>query len=109
MVEAGNPSTDAIQLLVFTITSAGANTPGMIFGNSSTSGTIDFFVCKLWAQISAMLDVNATASTGPNGSVLPSPRSSPTCAGPFEDGAVYASVGGSIVVSALRIVGTLLV
>ncbi|CAG7930658.1 unnamed protein product [Penicillium olsonii] len=60
MAEEGKPSTDAIQWPEFKITTSGANTPGMIFGNSSTAGPIDFSVCKLWAQITAKLDGSNT-------------------------------------------------
>lgn len=55
MTENGKPSTEAIQWPRFKTTSS-ANTPGMVFGNSSASGNIDFSICKLWAKVGEMLD-----------------------------------------------------
>ncbi|CEN60539.1 hypothetical protein ASPCAL02975 [Aspergillus calidoustus] len=109
MAEDGDPSTEAIQWPGFEITSSGANTPGMIFANSSTSGTIDYSVCKLWAQVSAMLGGNTTTAVpSPSNSVLPSSTVSPTSTVPFDGGAVSASVGGSILVSAFVMVAAAL-
>ncbi|KAJ0418497.1 Carboxylesterase [Aspergillus carlsbadensis] len=109
MAEGGDPSTDAIQWPGFSIASSSGNAPGMVFGNESTPGTIDFSVCKLWAQVFAVLDADqnstATGVSSPSGSVLlPSATASPTSSVPFEGGAVSASVGGSIAVSAFLMV-----
>ncbi|KAL3455012.1 Carboxylesterase [Aspergillus heterothallicus] len=82
MAETGSPATAEIQWPEFSITSSGANTPGMVFGNSSTPGQIDFSICKLWAQVSAMLEGsgNSTGTAVPSssGSAVPSASASPT-------------------------------
>ncbi|KAL3454323.1 Carboxylesterase [Aspergillus insuetus] len=114
MAETGNPSAEAIQWPEFSITSSGANTLGMVFGNESTAGTIDFSVCKLWAQVSAMLDgdANSTATPGssPSGSssLLPSATASPTSTVPFDGGAAVAPVGGSIVIAVFMMLAAVL-
>ncbi|KAL3491517.1 Carboxylesterase [Aspergillus germanicus] len=117
MAETGNPSTEAIAWPEFSITASGANTPGMVFGNKSTSGTIDFSVCKLWAQVSTMLDGSGDSTAAgvlpsPSGSssvlVSPSNTASPTSAVPFEGGAASALVRDSIVLGVFVIVAAIL-
>jgi hypothetical protein len=110
MAETGNPSTEAIAWPEFSITASGANTPGIVFGNESAAGMIDFSVCKLWAQVSAMLDgVGNSTAPSPSGSsiVAPSATASPTSAVPFDGGAVSASARGSIVVSLFAVVAAI--
>ncbi|KAF9890629.1 hypothetical protein FE257_005760 [Aspergillus nanangensis] len=76
MAENGNPSTEDIHWPSFEITATGADTPGMIFGNSSTPGAIDFSPCKLWARVDAMLSGNnATATATPSGTPKPTESS----------------------------------
>lgn len=101
MAENGKPSTKAIQWPKFKITSTGSKTPGMVFGNSSTPGQIDFSVCKLWAQVSALLDGgNATATAKSSSSSSVTPTASPTSSFAVSDGVtVSPSIGGSILLS----------
>lgn len=101
MAENGKPSTKAIQWPQFNITSTGSNTPGMVFGNSSTPGNIDFSVCKLWAQVSALLDGrNATATAKSTSSSSVTPTASPTSFFAVSGGVtVSPSIGGSIFLS----------
>lgn len=69
MAETAKPTTEDIFWPQFKITPKGLMTPGMIFGNSSTPGSIDFSVCKLWAQVDTMLDAsNATSTATPSSS-----------------------------------------
>ncbi|OOQ86520.1 putative carboxylesterase [Penicillium brasilianum] len=101
MAENGKPSTKAIQWPQFNITSTGSNTPGMVFGNSSTPGNIDFSVCKLWAQVSALLDGrNATATAKSSSTSSVTPTASPTSSFAVSGGVTVApSIGGSIFLS----------
>jgi hypothetical protein len=104
MAENGKPSTDAIQWPEFNITSTGSNTPGMIFGNSSTSGEIDFSICKLlWAQVSAELDgTNSTATS------TSSPSSSGSSTSSSGGMTISTSLGGSIFFTAILMGVTIL-
>lgn len=78
MAETAEPSTGDISWPQFKITPKGLSTPGMIFGNSSTPGSIDFSACKLWAQVDAVVDAsNATATATPSSS-SGKPPTSPT-------------------------------
>lgn len=106
MAEDANPSATKAattsQWPEFKITSTGANTPGMVFGNSSMPGQIDFSVCKLWAQVSAMLDGGNSTTTTPT----PTPSSSSSSVRPTASGtsavptnrgvAVSPSIGGFV-------------
>lgn len=111
MAEDGNPSTEAIQWPTFQITSTGSNTPGMIFGNSSTPGQIDFSVCKLWAQVSAMLDGrNTTATAQTPSSSSAKPTASPTSSFSTSDGVTSSpSIGGSIFLSTVLMGAAILI
>ncbi|KAL2700960.1 hypothetical protein AAEP93_007779 [Penicillium crustosum] len=69
MAESAKPSTGDISWPAFKVTPKGLNTPGMIFGNSSTPGTIDFSACNIWAQVDAIVDAgNATTTSVPSSS-----------------------------------------
>lgn len=59
MAENGNPSTADIHWPEFQITPKGFGTPGMVFGNSSLPGSIDYHACALWDQVDDLLS-NAT-------------------------------------------------
>ncbi|KAJ5776293.1 uncharacterized protein N7511_001304 [Penicillium nucicola] len=116
MAKNGKPSTQAIEWPQFRITSTGSNTPGMIFGNSSSPGEIDFSICKLWAQVSAMLDggnTTTTATAFPSGSGKPTASSttmaSPTSSLSFGGGVIITpSLGVSIMLSAILMGATIL-
>ncbi|KAJ5390512.1 uncharacterized protein N7496_001580 [Penicillium cataractarum] len=103
MAENGKPSTKAIQWPEFKITSTGSKTPGMVFGNSSTPGQIDYSICKLWAQVSALLDGrNSTATAKSSSSSSVTPTASPTSSFAVSGGVtVSPSTGGSILLSAV--------
>lgn len=116
MAENGKPSTEAIQWPQFKITSTGSKTPGMVFGNSSTPGEIDFSVCKLWAQISAVLDGTNTTATGtsfPSSGGKPTASlattASPTSSLSFSGGVTISpSLGGLIFLGAVSMGSTIL-
>lgn len=110
MAENGKPSTKDIQWPRFKITSTGAKTPGMVFGNSSTPGQIDFSACKLWSQVSALLDSgNATATAGSSSRSSVTPTTSPTTSFAASGGVtVSPSIEGSILLSAVLMGGAIL-
>ncbi|CAG8416679.1 unnamed protein product [Penicillium salamii] len=115
MTENGKPSTDDIEWPEFKITSTGSNTPGMIFGNSSKGGEIDFSICQLWAKVGAMLDagnVTAAATSSSSSSGKPTgslAMASPTSSVSFNGGATISpSLGGSIFFSAVLMGATML-
>ncbi|PCG98453.1 Carboxylesterase, type B [Penicillium occitanis (nom. inval.)] len=69
MAENGNPSTDDVQWPRFEVTANGSSTPGLIIGNSTVPGLIDYSVCQLWAKVNAtILSSNATATGRPTAS-----------------------------------------
>lgn len=70
MAENANPSTNAIHWPRFNGTTKSYSSSGLIFGNSTTSGEIDFSSCALWAKIRAMQSTgNSTATAvSPSGS-----------------------------------------
>ena len=76
MAENANPSSEALLWPHFQTTTDGTSTPGMIFGNSSTPGLIDFSACRLWSEVDSILSTsNATAmetSSSSSGSSTPS-------------------------------------
>lgn len=78
MAENSNPSTKDISWPQFKITPEGLSTPGMIFGNSSMRGSIDFSACKLWAQVDTMLDASNATTTATPTSSSGSPSTLPT-------------------------------
>jgi hypothetical protein len=47
MAENGNPSTDDVQWPRFEVTANGSSTPGLIIGNSTVPGLIDYSVYQL--------------------------------------------------------------
>ncbi|KAJ5332648.1 hypothetical protein MYU51_018821 [Penicillium brevicompactum] len=107
MAENAKPSTEAIQWPDFKITSTGSKTPGMVFGNSSTPGEIDYSMCKLWAQISAKLDKGNTTA-GPSASSTTA--ASPTSSSAFSGGVtVSPSLKYSLLLSVALIGATVLV
>ncbi|CAG8083849.1 unnamed protein product [Penicillium salamii] len=115
MTENGKPSTDAIEWPEFKITSTGAKTPGMIFGNSSKGGEIDFSICQLWAKVGAMLDAGnitaaATSSSSSRGKPTgSSATASPTSSVSFNGGVnISPSLGGSIFFGAVLMGATML-
>ena len=101
MAENASPETEAIHWPQFKITPKDMNTPGMIFGNSSTPGSIDFSVCRVWAQVDAMLDASNTTAKG-TPSETPSGSSGKPTVSPFS-GAVTISppTRGSVICSVL--------
>lgn len=118
MAENGDPSTKALDWPDFKVTSSGKDTPGMVFGNSSIPGGIDFSACKLWAEISAVLDKSnstASASSTPSSSGSGSSSgsstgtTSPTSSAAFNAGVTMSpSLGGSIFLSAVLIGASIL-
>lgn len=117
MAENGTPSTEAIPWRQFKITSTGSNTPGMIFGNSSAMGEIDFSICNsLWAKVSAMLDggnITATSTSLPSSSGKPTSSltttASPTSSLSFSGGlTISPSLGASIFLGAVLMGATIL-
>jgi hypothetical protein len=76
MAENGNPSTDNVQWPRIEVTTNGSSTPGLIIGNSTVSGLIDYSVCQLWAKVNAtILAGNATATGTPTASSTSLPTS----------------------------------
>ncbi|KGO67790.1 Carboxylesterase, type B [Penicillium italicum] len=66
MAEDAEPSTKEIDWPRFQTQGKNLSTPGLIFENSTVSGTIDYTGCDLWIQVNAMLSgSNATASVTP--------------------------------------------
>lgn len=71
MAENADPSTDDIRWPEFQ-PSKDFQTPGMIFGNSSTAGKIDFSACELWSKVYDMLaGENAAATATATGGAKP--------------------------------------
>lgn len=69
MAENADPSTNDVQWPRFEITANGSSTPGLIIGNSTEPGLIDYSVCQLWAAVNAtILASNATATGTPTAS-----------------------------------------
>lgn len=100
MAENAKPSTDEIHWPQFKITPK-PNAPGMVFGNSSMPGEIDFSVCKLWAQVDAMLNGNNSTATGtPSSSSSGNPTVSPTVS-PINGAVTVSTTSGSVIFSAL--------
>lgn len=98
MAENADPSTDAVQWPRFQITKNGSSTPGLIIGNSTEAGLIDFSACKLWDQVNDMiLASNSTATTTTRPSSRPTGSSTSTPV----SGAATISTGGLITFSAV--------
>ncbi|KAH8696281.1 hypothetical protein BGW36DRAFT_451568 [Talaromyces proteolyticus] len=104
MAENADPSTESVHWPQFQITANGSSTPGLIIGNSTEPGLIDFSACKLWAQVNAtILASNATATAAPT------PSGSPTASStrvPPTNGAVTilpSFVGWSVLMMAFAV------
>ncbi|KAJ3496183.1 hypothetical protein NLG97_g2846 [Lecanicillium saksenae] len=68
MAEKGSPSTKGNRWPQFRASANGSDVQGMIFGNSSEAGGIDFSACQLWAKLDEMLgNTNVTAPTHSGG------------------------------------------
>ncbi|KAJ5827179.1 Carboxylesterase type B [Penicillium robsamsonii] len=82
MAENAEPSTEEIKWPQFQTQGRNLSTTGLIFENSTVTGTIDYTGCDLWVQVNAMLLAsNATAtgtSTKANGDPTFSPSSIPS-------------------------------
>lgn len=75
MTENGNPSPDDVEWPQFEVTANGSSTPGLVIGNSTVPGLIDYSICKSWSAVNAtILASNATAT----GTPTPSSTSTPT-------------------------------
>lgn len=95
MAENADPSTDDIHWPQFQ-TSKDFQSPGMIFGNSSTAGKIDFSACELWSKVYEMLvGENSTATATPTGGAKPTT--------PPKSGAVrmFSTAGSVAILSAV--------
>lgn len=79
MAENAKPSIKEIEWPRFQTQGKNLSAPGLIFENSTVSGTIDYTGCDLWIQVNAMLSAsNTTASGTPTtvaGGLTPSPSS----------------------------------
>lgn len=76
MAENGNPSTDDVQWPQFEVTKNGSSTPGLVIGNSTVPGLIDYSVCQLWSAVNAtILASNATATGTPRATSTSLPTS----------------------------------
>ncbi|CRG84094.1 Acetylcholinesterase 1 [Talaromyces islandicus] len=94
MAENANPSTDDVQWPAFKITANGSSTPGLVIGNSTEPGLIDFSACALWEEVNAMiLANNGTAVITPSASARPTATSTSTPTG----GAPTLSTTGGLV------------
>ncbi|KAJ5420619.1 hypothetical protein N7465_003138 [Penicillium sp. CMV-2018d] len=64
MAENAKPSTKEIEWPRFQTQGKNLSTPGLIFENSTVSGTIDYTGCDLWIQVNAMLSASYTTASG---------------------------------------------
>ncbi|KAH8694181.1 Carboxylesterase [Talaromyces proteolyticus] len=101
VAENADPSTDAIQWPRFQ-TAKNLSTPGLIFGESAVSGTVDYTGCDLWDQINAsMMSSNATATGTPTPS---SPTASSTTV-PTSGAAPILPTTGGLLAFSLAVMG----
>jgi para-nitrobenzyl esterase len=77
MAENANPSTKEIEWPRLQY-SKNLSTPGLIFENSTVSGTIDYTGCDLSIQVNRMLAASNATATGTQTKVNGSPMSSPS-------------------------------
>ena len=78
MAENGEPSTKGIEWPRFQTQGKNLSTPGLIFENSTVSGTIDYTGCDLWIQVNAMLSASNTTASGTPTAVSGGSTSSPS-------------------------------
>lgn len=78
MAENGEPSTKGIEWPRFQTQGKNLSTPGLIFENSTVSGTIDYTGCDLWIQVNAMLSASNTTASGTPTTVSGGSTSSPS-------------------------------
>ncbi|KAJ6106010.1 hypothetical protein N7512_009527 [Penicillium capsulatum] len=64
MAKNANPSTEAIQWPRFNGTAKSYSSAGLIFGNTTTSGDVDYKSCELWAKVRAMQSTGNATTTG---------------------------------------------
>lgn len=63
MAENADPSTEDLSWPQFQNTK-NLSTPGMIFGNSSASGSISYEYCDMWIQVNEILSASNATATG---------------------------------------------
>ncbi|CAG8093558.1 unnamed protein product [Penicillium nalgiovense] len=79
MAESAKPSTKEIEWPRFQQgRKDNLSTPGLIFENSTVSGTIDYTGCDLWIQVNRMLAASNVTAMGAHAKVNGSPMSSPS-------------------------------
>lgn len=78
MAENAEPSTKEVNWPQFQTQGKNLSTPGLIFENSTVSGTIDYTGCDIWIQVNAMLSANNATATGTPTEVNGNPTSSPS-------------------------------
>jgi hypothetical protein len=94
MAENANPSTDDVKWPAFEITANGSSTPGLVIGNSTEPGLIDFSACALWEEVTAMiLANNGTAVVTPSTSATPTATSTYI---PTGSAATISTTGGLV-------------
>lgn len=105
MAENADPSTDAVSWPRFQITKNGSATPGLIIGNSTEAGLIDFSVCKLWDEINGMILAGNSTRTTNSTTTTPSGRPTASSTSIPDSGAVTISSAGGLVALSVMLMG----
>lgn len=104
MAENADPSTKDISWPPFH-SARNLSAPGLIFGNSSVPGMIDFTGCDLWTRINAVLSAGNGTAAGTPTSRNSSPTSSSTSSPTFNGAANILPTPQGIAVLGLLVMG----